>query len=292
MREFASGQVKKGVRAIGFGGDGATWGNYALVWREPSTALIDAGSSLYTNGNAFSFVAAGATTPPLWKGLVLYALGLTQYANGILVPPLGARGDGRDNALFVKAAIPLPNHFSLGLLFSYERSRFDLEALHFNTDWRPSGGLGISWQPHSRVLFGVRALFNNDWEHRVDAQGAQQGLARSYEFRAGGSFSPWKGALIDVGGTLLDRANAIARTETFRPEPNVGVEQAFWERRLVLRAGLDESTFGAGVSVKFAPLSVDVAYLHNLGMARIGTLFGEQSDTVIVTLNLDYGRFQ
>jgi hypothetical protein len=142
------------------------------------------------------------------------------------------------------------------------------------------------------VLFGVRALFNNDWEHRVDAGGAQQGLARSYEFRAGGSFSPWKGALIDVGGTLLDRANGISRTETLRPEPNLGVEQALWDRRLVLRAGLDESTFGARVSVKFAPLSVDVAYLHNLGMARIGTLFGEQSDTVIVTLNLDYGRFQ
>ena len=31
LREFASGQVKKGVRSIGFGGDGATWGNYSLV---------------------------------------------------------------------------------------------------------------------------------------------------------------------------------------------------------------------------------------------------------------------
>jgi hypothetical protein len=27
MREFSSSQIKKGVRAIGFGGDGATWGN-------------------------------------------------------------------------------------------------------------------------------------------------------------------------------------------------------------------------------------------------------------------------
>lgn len=31
LREFASGQIKKGVRSIGMGGDGATWGNYSLV---------------------------------------------------------------------------------------------------------------------------------------------------------------------------------------------------------------------------------------------------------------------
>ena len=43
LREFASGQIKKGVRSIGMGGDGATWGNYSLVWRDSSTALLDAG---------------------------------------------------------------------------------------------------------------------------------------------------------------------------------------------------------------------------------------------------------
>jgi hypothetical protein len=32
LREFAGGQVKKGVRTIGMGGDGATTGNYALVY--------------------------------------------------------------------------------------------------------------------------------------------------------------------------------------------------------------------------------------------------------------------
>lgn len=37
IREFSSGQIKKGVRSIGFGGDGATWGNYALVWRDADT---------------------------------------------------------------------------------------------------------------------------------------------------------------------------------------------------------------------------------------------------------------
>ena len=40
MRDFSSSQIKKGVRSIGFGGDGATWGNYGLVWKDAGTALI------------------------------------------------------------------------------------------------------------------------------------------------------------------------------------------------------------------------------------------------------------
>ncbi len=41
LREFASAQIKKGVRVLGFGGDGATWGNYSLGWNESSpTAAI------------------------------------------------------------------------------------------------------------------------------------------------------------------------------------------------------------------------------------------------------------
>jgi hypothetical protein len=50
MREFSSGQIKKGVRSIGFGGDGATWGNYGLVYRDAATALADVGVTDYTNG--------------------------------------------------------------------------------------------------------------------------------------------------------------------------------------------------------------------------------------------------
>lgn len=42
-REFASGQIKKGVRSIGFGGDGATGGNYALVYSDAGGALVDGG---------------------------------------------------------------------------------------------------------------------------------------------------------------------------------------------------------------------------------------------------------
>ena len=80
MREFASGQIKKGVRSIGFGGDGATWGNYGLVYRDAATALADVGVTDYTNGNLFTFTAVGATTPPIWRGLVIYLIALSQHA--------------------------------------------------------------------------------------------------------------------------------------------------------------------------------------------------------------------
>jgi len=83
MRDFASGQIKKGVRSIGFGGDGATWGNYGLVWKDAGTALIDYGDTSYSNGNDFHFLAAGATTPPLWHGLAIYLIAMNE-ATGTL----------------------------------------------------------------------------------------------------------------------------------------------------------------------------------------------------------------
>src|SRR5579862_3282204 len=85
MREFASGQIKKGVRSIGFGGDGATWGNYGLVYRAHDTAVLDAGATGYTNGNIFQFTAVGLTTPDLWHGLAIYVLGLAQTGTNIRV---------------------------------------------------------------------------------------------------------------------------------------------------------------------------------------------------------------
>ena len=48
MRDFSSGQIKKGVRSIGFGGDGATWGNYGLVWQDANTAVLDYGDTRFT----------------------------------------------------------------------------------------------------------------------------------------------------------------------------------------------------------------------------------------------------
>jgi len=306
MRELASGQIKKGVRSIGFGGDGATWGNYALVWRDAGSALIDDGETAYTNGNTFTFTAAGYTSPDLWQGLDIYAIALSQSGRGIHLrldsPGLGpgataVHGDGSDQALFVKIATPLSDGFSIGALLSYETSQFDLAsdnspatAVNFKTDWRPSGGFGVTWQPDPRILAGVRALFNNDWERRTDASGTTQANSRNYEYRAGVSVSPWKGALIDVGGTLLDRSNGLAGTRKISPEPNLGIEQAFRERAFVIRAGLDETTAGAGFSIKIPPFNLDVAYLRNAGQARIGTIFGEESNSLLATLTLDYER--
>ena len=78
MRDFSSGQIKKGVRSIGFGGDGATWGNYGLVWQDANTAVLDYGNTRFSNGNDFNFQAVGATSPSLWHDLAIYAIAMQQ----------------------------------------------------------------------------------------------------------------------------------------------------------------------------------------------------------------------
>jgi hypothetical protein len=83
MRDFSSGQIKKGMRSIGFGGDGATWGNYGLVWKDAGTALLDYGDTSYSNDNDFHFEALGATTPPLWHDLAIYLIAMTETTNGV-----------------------------------------------------------------------------------------------------------------------------------------------------------------------------------------------------------------
>ncbi len=312
LREFASGQIKKGVRSIGFGGDGATWGNYGLVYREHDTAVVDAGVTAFTNGNTFAFTAVGVTSPPLWRGLAIYVLGLAQTATGVRLgvrdPSFGpatleVRGDGGDELLAVRLAMPLGHGFSIGLQLTYEVSHFDaildgqMSAIRYETEWRPSGGLGVAWMPNARWLIGARVILNHDWERRLDPAGVREGLNRSYEFRAGVSFSPWRGALLDVGGTVLDRANEIAGTESVVGGANLGFEQAFWRRAFVIRGGVDECELGigpnctatGGMSFKMGPVNLDVAYLYNLGQARIGALFGNHSHSVLATLTLDYG---
>jgi hypothetical protein len=303
MRDFATGQIKKGVRSIGFGGDGATWGNYGLVWRDAGTALVDYGDTSYSNGNDFHFAAVGATSPSLWHSLAIYLIAVREITNNVDFslhdPGLGpgatpVSGRGVDNALFSKIALPLGHGVSAGVLLSYERSHFDAESIanpastvRYETDWRPSGGLGVVWQPDKRLLLGIRALLNNDRERRIDAIGAREGLARSAELRAGVSVSPWDGALLDAGGTRLERRNAIAGTHTTTYEPNVGIEQAFMNRRFVVRFGVDETSPTAGVSARFPPVNVDLAYVRNMARARVGELFGDRSSTVIATVTVD-----
>jgi len=308
IRDFSSGQIKKGVRSIGFGGDGATWGNYGLVWRDAGTALVDYGDTRYTNGNDFHFVAVGATSPPLWHDLAIYLIAMTETTNevqfNLKAPGLGPEatpvlGHGADNALFSKIALPLGYGVSAGILLSYERSHFDATSVatpqntvRYETYWRPSGGFGIAWQPSKRVLFGFRALLNNDLERVTDPAGTIEGLAHSAEYRLGVSVSPWAGALIDVGGTRLERTNENTGTHVLIYEPNVGFEQVLFTRRLALRLGVDETSPTAGLTMKVPPFNLDVAYVRNIARARIDELFGTRSDSILATFTVDYGAIQ
>ncbi len=304
MRDFSSGQIKKGVRSIGFGGDGATWGNYGLVWRDAGTALIDYGDTSYSNGNDFHFAALGATSPSLWRRLAIYLIAMREDTNDVhfnlKLPGLGqgatpVSGTGVDQALFSKVAMPLGHGISAGVLLSYETSRFSAHSIsvpqssvRYGTSWRPSGGFGVAWQPNTRLLFGIRGLFNNDEEQRTDSHGVSEGLARSAELRLGGSVAPWQGALIDVGGTRLEKRNAIAQSHAVTYEPNIGFEQALFARHLSLRFGVDETSPTAGLSLKWAVFNLDLVYVRNMARARVGELFGTRSNSIVATFTLDW----
>lgn len=304
MRDFSSGQIKKGVRSIGFGGDGATWGNYGLVWKDAGTALVDYGDTSYSNDNDLHFEAGGATTPALWHDLAIYLIAMHETTNDVRFklksPGLGpgatpVSGHGTDDALFSKIALPVGHGVSAGILVSYETSHFGAnsatapdEHVRYETRWRPSGGFGVAWQPNKRLLFGFRALLSNDLERRIDPLATSEGLARSTELRLGGSVSPWDGALIDVGGTRLEKRNAIARTQITTHEPNVGFEQSLLARRLALRFGVDETSPTAGLSVKLPPCSLDVAYVRNMARRRAGELFGTRANSILATFTVDY----
>ena len=305
MREFASGQIKKGVRSIGMGGNGATWGNYSLTWRDSSTALLNVGATSYANNNNFSFTAVGVNSPTLRNHWVLYAIALSQYASDITLnvksPALGSnpatvRGDGNNQAVFIKGARPLKNGFSFGFLLSYERSQFSVNAennpsnfVRYQTRWLPSGGVGLTWQPNKQWLFGFRGLFNHDIERKIDNLGVYEGLNLAHEYRLGVSIAIWKGALIDLGGNMRYRFNQIRNTRQTDFSPNLGFEQNFWNRQFALRCGLDESSATSGFSIRKLPIVLDVAYVNDLGRARLGTLYGSNSNSVIATLAYNYG---
>jgi hypothetical protein len=305
MREFSSGQIKKGVRSIGFGGDGATWGNYALVWRDADTGLVDYGDTHYTNGNDFHFAAVGVTSPLLWHNLAIYVIAMFQETNdvrfslkspGLGPGPISVIGKGSNNAIFSKIAMPLGKGFSVGGLLSGETSHFDATAaanaqqsVRFQTEWRPSGGFGVAWQPRKTMLFGFRGLLNYDLEHRIDPSGGTQGIAHTAEYRLGGSISPWKGAWVDLGGTRRGSSNALAARHTLFYHPNLGFEQTLLDTRLALRFGLDETSPTAGLSLKFAHrYKLDAAYVGNMAKSRVGNLFGDTSRSFLVTFTIDY----
>ena len=306
LREFASGQIKKGVRSIGMGGDGATWGNYSLVYKDSCTALFDAGTASYSNGNQFGFTAVGVTLPPFKNGLVLYVIALSQTASNVSTAvrhpgagglPDPVHGDGSNQAIFVKTAMPLGKGWSAGLLLSYERSLFDAHSDHsthdfvnFQTRWVPSGGFGISWQPSRSILVGFRGLFNNDREERADELGAETGANQTQEYRLGVSVLLWQGALADVGGNVRHRSNQLSGTSNTATEPNAGFEQSLWHRHFTFRFGLDETSGTGGVTFRFQPITIDIAYVHNLAMERVGTIFGDTSNSILATAVYNFGK--
>ena len=140
------------------------------------------------------------------------------------------------------------------------------------------------------MLFGFRGLLNNDLERRTDPAGTTEGMARTAEYRLGGSISPWGGALVDVGGTRLERRNALAATHTIVYHPNLGFEQALLDKRLALRFGLDETSPTAGLTLKVDRFKLDAAYVDNMARSRVGLLFGTHSRSFLMTFTVDYGH--
>jgi hypothetical protein len=302
LREFAGGQVKKGVRTIGMGGDGATTGNYALVYKDAGGALFDEGVVRFQDtGNSFTFSAVGFTTPTFWEDAAFYVIALGQRGIGIRVwdfvpsaahPP--SRGDLADSSVFVKFAKPLSKSWSLGFMGAYELSQATLlpdngaPPIRFRTAYLPSGGLGLHWHPDEHWQAGVRVILNHDNETRTQAATSKTGFLRSYEYRLGAAYSPWAGTLFDVGAAALDRSNGLEGTSTFDVHPTIGAEQALVKKRVWARAGLDETTWTTGMSMAFKPIKIDLAYLYNLAAARTGDVFGKRNTSLIATINLDY----
>ncbi len=305
LREYAGGQVKKGVRTIGMGGDGATTGNYALVYKDAGGAIFDQGVVHFLDsGNTMTFSAVGFTTPTIWNDAAFYVIALGQVGNGVRVwdqtPPKAAKppstGNVSDTSVFVKFAKPITPTLSLGLMGAFELSQATLlpdsgsPAVQYTTSYLPSGGFGLHWHPDDRLQLGMRVILSHDEETRTQGVERASGLLRSYEYRLGGAYSPWAGGLLDVGVVALDRSNGLEHTATFVVNPAVGVEQAIVPKACWLRGGLDETTWTAGTSVAAGPFKVDVAFLYDLAAARTADTFGKRNVSVIGTIGLDYQR--
>ena len=303
LRELASGQIKKGVRAIAMGGDGATVGNYSLVYNDAGTALLDYGVVRYSDtGNTMTFTAVGFTTPKFWGGAALYLIALSQHATDLRVwsetPPSASKppssGDGSNQAVFLKFAKPVTRTLSVGILLSYELSQMTLlpdggaAPIRYETSWRPSGGAGLTWKPTRWLLVGTRVILGHDEETRTQGNTSKSGFLRSYEYRLGASLMLWPGGVLDGGAVVLERNNGLEGTETVTPGPTVGIEQALAPKKVWIRAGLDETTWGGGMSAKLGPFKLDLAYLHNMAAARTGDVFGKKNVAFFGTLNYDY----
>ena len=302
LREFASAQIKKGVRVLGMGGDGATWGNYSLVYKDAGGALFDYGYTHFTDtGNDIHFVAGGFTTPSFWRGGAFYVVVVDEWAQGLHLNPTSPAyphgapliGDGSDQAVFAKLAWPLPHGFSAGVLLGWERSAMTARdpaggaGISWSTTYLPSAGGGVAWEG-KKMLAGVRFLSNNDMETRRDATGSVTGYYGSFEIRAGVSVKVWRGGLFDAGYVGLWRRNDIDKTNRFEHALVAGYEQEVWPRHLTVRVGWNETSPTAGLTARIWRFKLDVAYVHNLGVTRTHDVFGSENHGVIFALNYDY----
>lgn len=305
LREFSSSQIKKGVRVLGMGGDGATWGNYSLNWKDASTALVDYGGTFFTDtGNDIHFVAVGYTSPPFWKDAALYVIAMAEWASDLKLHlkspafPTGADlgGDGSDQAIFLKFAKPIGHGVSLGVLRGWERSSLTAVDpsgggyLKYTTPGLPSAGGGLTWEATKWLLLGARFLLNNDWETRTDARSAASGWYHSWEWRLGISVRVWRGGLFDVGYVGLWRGSAVDRTATIDHALLAGYEQELWPNHLIVRVGWNETSPTAGLTARLGRFKLDVAYVYKLGVERTNGVFGHVDHSVLASLIFNYAR--
>ena len=303
LREFGSSQVKKGVRSLGMGGNGATFGNYSIGYRDASSAIADYGVTHFTDtGNDVHFVAVGVTTPKFWDGTAAIAIiALAEWGTGLkmhLKSPAFAKGAdfvarSEDEAIVARLSKYVGRGISLGVQVGWEGAKWSGSevktggALDFSTVYLPSAGFGATW--HNRhLIVGLRGLLTNDWETRKDATSETSGWVRSWEFRAGIAVHPFAGTTIDAGWVGLYRTSAIDNTQSYQNAFVAGIEQVLWSNHLAIRAGWNESSPTAGLTVKIDRTRLDVAYVHNLGVDRTKGAFGNANEAVLATLNVDF----
>jgi hypothetical protein len=71
--------------------------------------------------------------------------------------------------------------------------------------------------------------------------------------------------------------------------PNLGFEQKVGDS-FACRIGLDETSPTAGITYRFSPFKLDIAYVRDLAKARVGDLFGTNSNSLLATLTFDFAK--
>jgi hypothetical protein len=82
----------------------------------------------------------------------------------------------------------------------------------------------------------------------------------------------------------MTQYNQIYNVKNTTTEPNLGFEQSLWQRHFTFRFGVDETSETGGISLRFNPIVIDIAYVHNLELERVGTVFGPRSNSILSTV--------